>query len=163
MRLAELPVGTGILFDVSIQKQELEFPSEVVEVHDNFILTKPVMSKGKVVGLGGEGVSVSLTYSRNDKAPIVWKGVGCSVVKTKGRVLYKVIASGAGFEVNRREAFRLFVGLEGIARVEPTGGQGVILKDLSVQALHLWLIMRLKMQPVYRCVWYLRILTEIMI
>ncbi len=56
MRLAELPVGTGILFDVSIQKQELEFPSEVVEVHDNFILTKPVMSKGKVVGLGGEGV-----------------------------------------------------------------------------------------------------------
>ena len=47
MRLAELPVGTGILFDVSIQKQELEFPSEVVEVHDNFILTKPVMSKGK--------------------------------------------------------------------------------------------------------------------
>ena len=44
MRLAELPVGTGILFDVSIQKQELEFPSEVVEVHDNFILTKPVMS-----------------------------------------------------------------------------------------------------------------------
>ena len=117
MRLAELPVGTSILFDVSIQKQELEFPSEVVEVHDNFILTKPVMSKGKVVGLGGEGVSVSLTYSRNDKAPIVWKGVGCSVVKTKGRVLYKVIASGAGFEVNRREAFRLFVGLEGIARV----------------------------------------------
>ena len=93
MRLAELPVGTSILFDVSIQKQELEFPSEVVEVHDNFILTKPVMSKGKVVGLGGEGVSVSLTYSRNDKAPIVWKGVGCSVVKTKGRVLYKVIAS----------------------------------------------------------------------
>ena len=87
MRLAELPVGTGILFDVSIQKQELEFPSEVVEVHDNFILTKPVMSKGKVVGLGGEGVSVSLTYSRNDKAPIVWKGVGCSVVNTKGRVL----------------------------------------------------------------------------
>lgn len=83
MRLAELPVGTGILFDVSIQKQELEFPSEVVEVHDNFILTKPVMSKGKVVGLGGEGVSVSLTYSRNDKAPIVWKGVGCSVVKPK--------------------------------------------------------------------------------
>ena len=52
MRLAELPVGTSILFDVSIQKQELEFPSEVVEVHDNFILTKPVMSKGKVVGLG---------------------------------------------------------------------------------------------------------------
>ena len=59
MRLAELPVGTGILFDVSIQKQELEFPSEVVEVHDNFILTKPVMSKGKVVGLGGEGVSIA--------------------------------------------------------------------------------------------------------
>ena len=53
MRLAELPVGTSILFDVSIQKQELEFPSEVVEVHDNFILTKPVMSKGKVVGLYG--------------------------------------------------------------------------------------------------------------
>ena len=40
MRLAELPVGTGILFDVSIQKQELEFPSEVVEVHDNFTLYK---------------------------------------------------------------------------------------------------------------------------
>ena len=132
MRLAELPVGTGILFDVSIQKQELEFPSEVVEVHDNFILTKPVMSKGKVVGLGGEGVSVSLTYSRNDKAPIVWKGVGCSVVKTKGRVLYKVIASGAGFEVNRREAFRLFVGLEGIARVGTNRrAMDVILKDLS--------------------------------
>ena len=73
-----------------------------------------------------------MTYSRNDKAPIVWKGVGCSVVKTKGRVLYKVIASGAGFEVNRREAFRLFVGLEGIARVGTNRrAMDVILKDLS--------------------------------
>ena len=47
MRLAELPVGTGMLFDVSIQKQELEFPSEVVEVHDNFILTKPVIIQSR--------------------------------------------------------------------------------------------------------------------
>ena len=130
MRLAELPVGTGILFDVSIQKQELEFPSEVVEVHDNFILTKPVMSKGKVVGLGGEGVSVSLTYSRNDKAPIVWKGVGCSVVKTKGRVLYKVIASGAGFEVKQVTMDFSYSDCLLVWKVlhvlEPTGGQWML-------------------------------------
>lgn len=132
MRLVELPVGTSILFDVSIHKQNLEFPSEVIEVHDNFILTKPVMSKGKVVGLSGEGVSLSVVYTRNDKPPMVWKGVACSVVKIKGRILYKIIASGVGFEMNRREAFRLFVGLEGIARVGTNRrAMNVILKDLS--------------------------------
>ena len=36
MWLTEMPVGAKIIFNVSIQKQELEFPSEVVEVHDNF-------------------------------------------------------------------------------------------------------------------------------
>ena len=132
MWLTEMPVGAKIIFNVSIQKQELEFPSEVVEVHDNFILTKPVMSKGKVVGLGGEGVSVSITYTRNEKSPMFWKGVGCSAVKVKGRILYKVIASGAGFEMNRRETFRLFLGLEGIAQVgENRRAMNVILKDIS--------------------------------
>lgn len=133
MQLAELPVGANILFNVSIHKHDLEFPSEVIEVHDNFILTKPVMSKGKVVGLGGEGVSVGLAYLKNEKKPpVVWKGIGCSVVKVKGRVLYKVVASGAGFEMNRREAFRLFVGIDGIARVGTNRrAMNVILKDIS--------------------------------
>lgn len=132
MRLAELPVGANILFDVSIHKHDLEFPSEVIEVHDNFILTKPVMSKGKVVGLGGEDVSVGMAYLRNEKSPVVWKGIGCSVVRVKGRVLYKVIASGAGFEMNRREAFRLFVGIDGIAQVGTNRrALNVILKDIS--------------------------------
>lgn len=132
MQLSKLPVGANIMFNVTIQKQGLEFPSEVVEVHDNFILTKPVMSKGKVVGLGGENVSVGLTYLRNEKSPMVWKGVACSIVKVKGRILYRVVASGEGFEMNRRGNFRLFIGLEGIAQVgQNRRALNVILKDIS--------------------------------
>jgi hypothetical protein len=128
----ELPVGANFLFDVSVHKQELEFPSEVVEVHDSYILTKPVMSKGKVVGLSGEGIHVGMSYLRQSKPPIVWKGLGCTVVKSKGRILYKVVASSVGFEVNRREAFRLFLGLEAVARVGSNRrAMDVILKDVS--------------------------------
>ena len=132
MQLAELPVGANIMFNVTVQKQGLEFPSEVIEVHDNFILTKPVMSKGKVVGLGGENVSVGLTYLRNEKSPMVWKGISCSIVKVRGRILYRVVASGAGFEMNRRETFRLFVGLPAVAQIgRNRRALNVILKDIS--------------------------------
>jgi hypothetical protein len=128
----ELPVGANFLFDVSLKKQELEFPSEVVEIHDDYILTKPIMSKGKVVGLSGEDISVGMSYLRQNRPPMVWKGVACSVVRYKGRVLYKVVASSVGFESNRREAFRLFLGLEAITRVGSNRrAMNVILKDVS--------------------------------
>ena len=69
---------------------------------------------------------------RENKSPIVWKGVGVACVYEKSGSFYKVSASGEGFEINRRGAFRLFVGISGVAQLGINKkAVDVIVKDVS--------------------------------
>ena len=69
---------------------------------------------------------------RENKSPMVWKGVGVACVHEKSGSFYKITASGEGFEINRRGAFRLFVGISGVAQLGINRkAVDVIVKDVS--------------------------------
>lgn len=133
MLLQEMPVDNKIIIELSIKGQKFEFPSKVVSQENNSIFIEPIRINGKVLTFNAsESIAINIVMIRENKSPIVWKGVGVACVYEKSGSFYKVSASGEGFEINRRGAFRLFVGISGVAQLGINKkAVDVIVKDVS--------------------------------
>ena len=133
MLLQEMPADNKIIIELSIKGQKFEFPSKVVSHGNNSILIEPIRINGKVLTFNSsESVAINIVMIRENKSPMVWKGVGVACVHEKSGSFYKITASGEGFEINRRGAFRLFVGISGVAQLGINKkAVDVIVKDVS--------------------------------
>lgn len=135
MLLVDIAPETKVILELDMDGHTYEFPSVVtnVERQNNVIYAEPIRINGKVLGFSGSSVKVNLIMNREDKSPYVWKGIGiATVVMEKKGTQYKIVASRDGFEMNRREAFRLFVGLNGVVQLGVnTKAIDVIVKDIS--------------------------------
>ncbi len=132
MKLNELEVGDNIILQVNFNDKFADFPSVVLKTDKDGIYIEAVKVNDKVVGFSGEGVELDIYNVRAEKPPMVWKRVACTTVVISGKTVYKVIASGEGFESNRREAYRLFVGISGVAQLGINKkAMDVIVKDVS--------------------------------
>lgn len=133
MLLQEMPADNKIIIELSIKGQKFEFPSKVVSQGNNSIFIEPIRINGKVLTFNSsESVAVNIVMMRENKSPMVWKGVGVACVHEKSGSFYKITASGEGFEINRRGAFRLFVGISGVAQLGINRkAVDVIVKDVS--------------------------------
>ena len=133
MLLQEMPADNKIIIELSIKGQKFEFPSKVVSQGNNSIFIEPIRINGKVLTFNAsESIAINIVMIRENKSPIVWKGVGVACVYEKSGSFYKVSASGEGFEINRRGAFRLFVGISGVAQLGINKkAVDVIVKDVS--------------------------------
>ena len=133
MLLQEMPADNKIIIELSIKGQKFEFPSKVVSQGNNSIFIEPIRINGKVLTFNSsESVAVNIVMIRENKSPMVWKGVGVACVHEKSGSFYKITASGEGFEINRRGAFRLFVGISGVAQLGINRkAVAVIVKDVS--------------------------------
>ena len=133
MLLQEMPADNKIIIELSIKGQKFEFPSKVVSQGNNSIFIEPIRINGKVLTFNSsESVAVNIVMIRENKSPMVWKGVGVACVHEKSGSFYKITASGEGFEINRRGAFRLFVGISGVAQlgINRKAVDGIV-KDVS--------------------------------
>lgn len=133
MLLQEITGDNRIIIELSYNGQKYEFPSKFLKKDGQYIYIEPIRINGKVLGFNStENITVSLIMVRDAKSPIVWKGVGITTAYEKEGTCYKVIASGEGYEVNRRGAFRLFVGISGVAQLGINKkAVDVIVKDVS--------------------------------
>ena len=133
MIIKEVPAEGNLTIEVSLKERKLEFHSQCVESGVNYIYAQPIRMDGKILSFNSEGhLMVNLIYLREEKNPIVWKGVGITTVQNNGKNVYKIVASGEGFEMNRRESFRLFLGLGAVVQIGSNKkAVNVILKDIS--------------------------------
>lgn len=132
MKLNELQVGDNIIIQISFNDKRADFPSAVAKLEKDGILIEVVKVNDKVVGFSGEGIVIDIYNVRAEKPPMVWKRVACTTVSSGGKTYYKIIASGEGYESNRREAFRLFIGIAGVAQLGINRKAiDVIVKDVS--------------------------------
>lgn len=132
MRLIELNEGDRISIEVIFSGKNYEFSTNVSGKMNDFILSDVVTSDEKVVGFTGDDIMLNLIYYREEKTPIVWTGIGCTLVEYKGKMQYRIKASGEGFEKNRRQAFRLFVGNDAVVQIGLNRkSSDATLKDIS--------------------------------
>ena len=132
MNILELQPESEIKFEVQMDNQKLEFDSKVVMILDKCILANPVKVNGKVVGITSENSLTSMFWNQGEKPPIVWRNVDVQVVAYKGTVVYMVTQTLEGKELNRRGAYRLFVGIHGQLKMSLNGrAYDVMVKDIS--------------------------------
>ena len=133
MLLFEIPIDNKLIIELTINGQRYEFPSKVIKKGKQDIYAEPIRINGKVLNFStSERISVSLIMVRDGKSPMVWKGVAINSAYEKEGTFYRITAGGEGFEVNRRGAFRLFVGISGVAQMGINKkAVDVIVKDVS--------------------------------
>ena len=127
MLIKEVPKDAELTIEVSVAARKLEFKSQCIDTGMNYLYARPIIIDGKRVSFEASvTLSVSLVYIREDKNP------GISTVTENGKSMYKITSSMEGYEMNRRQAYRLFLGLGAVAQIGINKkAVNVIIKDIS--------------------------------
>lgn len=133
MLIIEVPAGSRVVFELSINGQKYEFSTKAFARDKGNLLTDPIKISGKNLSFNTDvNMTINFVYIRKDKSPVVWKGVGVTSIHNENGTFYSVKATSEGFEMNRRGAFRLFVGVNGVCQMGINKkAVEVIVKDVS--------------------------------
>ena len=132
MHLYELSKGASIVFEVLVDEKRFEFKSVVEGKASSALLTKPIVIKGKVIGLSGDNVTLNVIYTVKGRYPLQWSGVKCSTVTYRNKVFYKLESESVGEVINRRDNFRLSVNIKCITKIVDSNAISVsTLRDVS--------------------------------
>lgn len=132
MLLSQLVENSNLVLDIKINNQHLEFKSVVVAKISGYVLIESIRIKGKVVNFETGNVLIDMLFIREEIAPIIWKRVLLKNITYNNKTYYKVVPTGDGFEINRRNAFRMYIGINGVVQVGVNSpAVDVIVKDAS--------------------------------
>ena len=136
MRIEELAPEQSITFLVITGGKQLEFPSTVLESlpRKHMILAMPIMKGDKIISLSSNSLIVHLIATFPEQKPMVFQNVTVQSVKREDDSLcYAITCAEESKELNRRGAFRCFLGIESHIRVgNNKAAIPVTLKDISV-------------------------------
>lgn len=129
----DVELGAKITIYFTYGEKEYEFESSVVHLEKGLVCIDVIRNDGKVLGLGSVNGKIMLVLSRKDEKPIVW--TDCTLktgIMKSGTNVYIVSTPTDGRELNRRSAFRLYIGLSGtVSLIGTNTGSGCIVKDFS--------------------------------
>lgn len=132
MEIRELSTDYKMSITISNGQSQMTIPSVIDSVVGNKLYVEPFMHNGIVLNFNSSNISLSMIAYEDEKSPYIWKSIIIEkeVVDNK---IYHVISSGlSGVRINRRENFRVYVGLDAKATIN--GGKekiDVIVKDIS--------------------------------
>ena len=138
MLLQEIEVGSKATILVRIGSQTLAFDTIVQEPAEEGVLTEPIYRNDKLIGFKTKGLIITVQICNlSDEKVYEFNNVEILNVKTKdGEIHHKMIAKNPGKQINRRTAVRVWLGIDGVARVGVNRtAYNVIVKDISVSGI----------------------------
>lgn len=133
MLIKDIPKEANLTIEVGFDGKKLEFNTKSIGAETDCLYAEPIIIDGKRISFNATiTLSINLVYMREEKNPVLWRGIIISTVHENGRTMYKIISGIEGYEINRRESFRLFLGLGGVAQIGVNKKAiNVIVKDIS--------------------------------
>ena len=131
MEIYELTTAHKMSITIANERTNISLNSNIVFVEDNKLYVEPFVYQGAVLNFDSTNVTISMIAYEEEKSPYLWQVVHI-VKEIRDNTPYHVISSNlTGVKINRRENFRLFLGLDGTATL--MGGQSfdVVVKDIS--------------------------------
>ena len=131
MEIYELTTAHKMSITIANARTNISLNSNIVFVEDNKLYVEPFVYEGAVLNFDSANVSISMIAYEEEKSPYLWQVVHIAK-EVRDNTSYHVISSNlSGVKINRRENFRLFLGIEGTATL--MGGQpfDVLVKDIS--------------------------------
>ena len=131
--IEDIQTNDVVEIEILYKGMRKSFPSVVREFVDDSVLVDPIMSGSKAVGFPEElKIRLSIVIKG---VPFVWNDPKVRLVKYAGKMYHMISIPGEGNYLNRRQAFRQYVGEEMPVTVTRRGGEKdvltVLVKDLS--------------------------------
>lgn len=138
MLLQEIDVGSKATILVRIGSQTLTFDTIVQEPSEDGILTEPIYRNDKLIGFRTKGLIITVQIcNMSDEKVYEFNNVEILNVRTKdGEIHHKMICKYPGKQINRRTAVRVWLGIDGVARVGANRtAYTVVVKDISISGI----------------------------
>lgn len=132
MKLYEIAQGEQIRIIAGTGKHTYEQMTSVELCKDGVLLVKPMYYEDKLLNFNGEHLQISVVYVVNGEKPMIWEGCTIRYVQTKTQKFHAVLCKKEGKHLNRRQAFRQYLGVPGTLTSELTRERkSVIVKNIS--------------------------------
>ena len=131
MEIYELTPAHKMSITIANARTNISLNSNIVFVEDNRLFVEPFVYEGAVLNFDSANVSISMIAYEEEKSPYLWQVVHITK-ESRDNITYHVISSNlSGVKINRRENFRLFLGIEGVATLMGGKPFDVLVKDIS--------------------------------
>lgn len=132
MKLQEIEEGSSISITVKRDDTSADFPSEVYRVFADCILVNLFEHNGEIISFEGENLLIEMVVIKPGEPPYFFKNVKITREMYEDKYYHCIRTGTIGVRLNRRNAFRAFIGEEGAA-LEVPGNRRVdaLVKDLS--------------------------------
>lgn len=133
LNLYDLNENEEIKIIIKLENRTFEFDSKIVKKIDSNVALAPILINNQVLNLENKKAKIELLKQNENKRPILWRN--CSFVmanvKNYGKA-YLVVGYNEGEEINRRENYRIYIGLKSYAQFGiHTPIREFMIKDLS--------------------------------
>lgn len=132
MDIYEIQPDSRISVTVTRGDASVSFASDIVAVMPDCVYVVPFKHNETIVNFNIPDVLIEMVVTRENEVPFSWKIVHISKEIYENNVVHCIKSTVVGVKLNRRNAFRVFVGENGYAASAlATGKQDVLIKDLS--------------------------------
>lgn len=132
MKLYEITQGEQIRIIAGTGKNTYEQMTSVELCKDGVIFVKPMYYEEKLLKFDGEHLQISVLYVVDGEKPMIWEGCTIRYVQTKTQKFHAILCKRDGVHLNRRQAFRQYLGVPGTLIIEQTRERrNVIVKNIS--------------------------------
>lgn len=117
MEIRELTPSFKMSITISNQQSSMTLNSDIAFVNGDKLYVTPFEHNGVILNFNSNAVVVSMIAYKEEKTPFLWKVVHVARENVDG-INYHVITSDViGVKINRRENFRVFIGIDGKATI----------------------------------------------
>lgn len=117
MEIREITPSFKMSITISNQQSSMTLNSDIAFAEGDKLYVTPFEHNGVILNFNSNAVAVSMIAYQEEKTPFLWKIVHIARENIDG-VNYHVITSDVvGVKINRRENFRVFVGIDGKATI----------------------------------------------
>lgn len=133
MRIEEIEAGKQVSIEVIKDGNKMEFRTEVRKTVDGCILTDIIMYNGHALKFDAGGIRLNVTYTDEGGGRFyLWENCVVRNIVSNGARYHMIVSQLDVKATNRREYYRVYVGLPGKARMGNTQElYDVMVKDLS--------------------------------
>lgn len=134
MKFGELEAGIEVDIEVKMEQNKWVFHNVIRQMVKGVALMEPLLNDGKILDLSGEGVSINVEVKTEEgEVPVQFRGCVAKNIRTKDAVWLALTCQNPGKRINRRNAFRVFVGEKGTVNLMGKSKTlSVTVKDVSI-------------------------------
>ena len=131
MEIYELTPAHKMSITIANARTNISLNSNIVFVENNQLYVEPFVYEGAILNFDSANVTISMIAYEEEKTPYLWQVVHIAK-ETRDNTTYHVISSNlSGVKINRRENFRLFLGIDATATLMGGKPFQVVVKDIS--------------------------------